>query len=1069
MSELLKKTPSLENLVQAQKRLIKEFDPKKMVYLDSIGQWKKNPETMRDCISNELFYLLWDLEEEKRTIFFQNTFSSFIEDDFWFTTKKIATALFKNPDKNPGDLDENEIDSILLTSYSSHKRQAQRMYPFLIIFEVLVWLLEFDIVQINSELFVPVWDAEAKAQQREYCQRSQSMTGFLNKILEAKETERFFSNTLKSFQTTSPEAIPFISQQVAEEDRLTKTIHRLLKKAENSQEKEEIYSFIVEKIQPPLGIADQTSPALLRPCLRLLTANQIEIESGIQYNASVILSILQDPRSTETLLHALDRLPLNYTKIRENLIYTLGNLKEKKAIKLIIEVLEESDTLITSSPSGEKHISSLIEQKEEAILALGRLGLDALESLPTLIKCAEHPSAKLKTYLSWTLGEIGKAQKENTGGVSADIIITLLQLLKDKNRQIFEESVSSLKKIEMPEFVHALYLYNVGAVSILGLKPSQKGLYELSETLHYLIKTKKQAVIAVNGDSGTGKTYFCRSIIEGFGDVKPEEILYLMRDRKRDQKIFNRIVGLKWLKKYIDPIYYHDYSLSEEDDNPEEFFRQFLRDNSGKKIILLDGCRDEHYFQRVIDLFYFRGELDVIVNFRATFSTRRQNLEERETALESVKTHLSFLEEPAFEDTFFYREGITLIYDLDNSISCRLNSQEAQELFEKRRIESWGNLIRIGDLGKESGIVNTNIERITTQQENFILKKEKPPLIRTKPFTHEERKFKLVLNTDPSQQPNLLGIIEADDLKPEQIRYYTQNQIAGIGQEGSIFVLSFLDKRIFHTQMEKSRGITLLGRDIYLINNKGEIIYVSFERNETYKLKSHHSPVQVIASFSTDKIITGHKDGSIRIWDVTDNTIQVLEGHHQDVLSLTVDYFGCIYSTGEDNSLRRWDGEQGVVDILSDHRERTTQLKRYPKGKILTLIETKNSDGHKKRNISVRILDFKNRLSQVIPLPFEENITNVHVSSDGRIVMALDSRSKNLNKKEGTLAILSPKENACEYHILKGHEIETKNCLMMGPRIITCGVDKGGEWTIHLSGTEYYVKTELSKLSLQPS
>ena len=83
----------------------------------------------------------------------------------------------------------------------------------------------------------------------------------------------------------------------------------------------------------------------------------------------------------------------------------------------------------------------------------------------------------------------------------------------------------------------------MGAVSILGLKPAQRGLNELSETLHYLLRTKKRTVMAVNGDSGTGKTYFCQAIADGFADIRPHEILYLMRDTKRGQKVFNRLLG----------------------------------------------------------------------------------------------------------------------------------------------------------------------------------------------------------------------------------------------------------------------------------------------------------------------------------------------------------------------------------------------------------------------------------------------------------------------------------------------------------------------------------------------
>ena len=156
-------------------------------------------------------------------------------------------------------------------------------------------------------------------------------------------------------------------------------------------------------------------------------------------------------------------------------------------------------------------------------------------------------------------------------------------------------------------------------------------------------------------------------------------------------------MGLRWLRKYIEPDFYQDYPFSEDKDDPKEFLTRFLEKNSDKKLIILDGCRDQSYFQRIIELFHFKGELDVEVNFRATLSTRRLNLEEREVALESVRTHLDFLEEPALEDTLLYQEGVVILYDLDNSISSRLNRQEIKELFQKRRIDSWGDLVKIGD------------------------------------------------------------------------------------------------------------------------------------------------------------------------------------------------------------------------------------------------------------------------------------------------------------------------------------------------------------------------------------
>jgi len=798
---------------------------------------------------------------------------------------------------------------------------------------------------------------------------------------------------------------------------------------------------------------------------------RIEISSGIQYNASVILSILQDPRSTETLLEAMDFFPLYYSKIRENLIYTLGNLKEKRAVKAIARILEGPDQKKFSKGTMKIKIHRMLEQKMEAIWALGKIGIESIQYLSTLVKYGKHPSAKLKTYLAWTLGEIGKAQKEKYGGVSADIIITLLRLLKTKDKQLFEETVSALQKIDVPEFTHSLYLYNIGAVSLLGLKPAQKGLYELSETLHYLINSKGKAIIAVNGDSGTGKTYFCQSILNGFGKIKPNEILYLMRDRSIDQKIFNRILGLKWLKKYIEPVYYQDYPVAEEEDDPEEFFKQFLEENSSKKLIILDGCRDRCYFQRLIDLFYFKGNLDVEVNFRATFSTRRLNLEEREMALESVNTHLSFIEEPALEDTQFYREGIVILYDLDNSIPSRLHSEEIQELFQKRRIDTWGDLIRIGDFREKLKPRKVKSEPLSIRQESLFLNSEALPKAGLKSFSPEERKFRAILNENLTDRPNLLQTIEVDDLKAKQIRFYAQDQIAGIGEEGSVFVLTFLDNHIFYTFLERSSGIALLGRDIYLINDKSELTNISFERNEIVKFEKTDSLPLTIASYPPDKIITGHRDGTVRIWDFLNKDVLILVGHRRPVLSLAVDYYGRIYSGGLDRTLRQWDLEHGMVQVVEKLDRNVSIVKLYPQEKILAISEADDSTSRRKEDYisKMKILDFKNRTSHMPQIPFKKTISSVNVYFDGRIIAGVSSLERKIQQRHGNLIIISPGKEFYEYNILDGHKMSTKDCLTMGPKIITCGTEGNENYTIRLWGTDFYVRMELSKLSIKPS
>ncbi|MFW6123674.1 MAG: hypothetical protein ACOC5G_00470 [Acidobacteriota bacterium] len=603
---------------------IQEFVFKKMVYLDPIGHWKENPENSIHWAVNEMLYQLWKMEEKKRKAVLNKIIEIFLKKTHWPIVLKMRKALMKNSLDSIKNLSTRKTTEGLASEFRSSKR-PQKYHSFLIILHVLSWILRYEALRQNKEYFIPDWDLTEKKKLQKHQNSFLISDKILKNCLSREETQRFnqIFNEIKEF---SPHDIGIIPDLIAEEQKLKNDINELLEQAQQETKKEESYDLIREKIFPPMGVVTETSPALLRPCIQLIKDKSIEVSSGIQYRASVILSILQDPRSTETLLHAIKTFPLYFTNIRKNIIYTLGELKENDAVKPLKKVLDGPDKMIPTHSDRTQKPSLLREQKEEALRSLGKIGLESLNILSSLVKYQHHSSPKIKIYLSWALGQIGKLQKEKRGGVSADILISLLPLLKTKNKQVFEESVNALREIDMPEFLHTLYLYDVGAISILGLKPAQRGLYELSETLHYLIHSQGRAIMAVNGDSGTGKTYFCESILESFGDLEPKEILYLMRDRKKDQKIFNQILGIQWLKKYIDPIYYQDYPHSEKDDHPEEFLTQFLEENSDKKLIIIDGCRDRYYFQRIIDLLYFHEQLNVVVNFRANFPPEERTL-----------------------------------------------------------------------------------------------------------------------------------------------------------------------------------------------------------------------------------------------------------------------------------------------------------------------------------------------------------------------------------------------------------------------------------------------------------
>jgi hypothetical protein len=1037
------KPPRPADVAAGMGEILEDFDPKGVFFLSMDGCWIENPRRPIDCLTHEVLYRIWQRDSAGReslvrrlseALSIRNLWSLGLENsshwDVFQGEKPPASFREKEKPSGKGRLTQASGTAILLTTAVAR----------------LIWV---EAVRVMAEAPLPSWDLRGRKRREAY--------GRVLRLME-NHLEHYFSPAsaaagLSEVRNRIPDLFDGLKELLAQETGLSLDLSDYLAQAEQPEMREGAWGLICEKLQPPQGIVTQTSPALLRPCLRLLSQDP-DPASGISYQASVILSILQDQRSTRTLLHSLHRLPLSATSIRENLCYTLGNLREESAVDLFRLILSGPDQ---AGCEDGKSVNLLIDQKSEALRALGKIGLSSLKAVKELVDCVDHPSDTLKTHLAWSMGEIGAAQKAAFGGVSADILIGLLRLLKIKSRKVFEETTKALTRVDMPDFTHTLYLYNISAVSLLGLKPAQTGLFELSETIHHLIKTKGRAVIAVSGDSGTGKTYFCQSIKDGFGEVSSSEILYLMRDRKRDQKKFNRMLGLRWLKKHIDPIYYSDYPCREEEDDPEEYFRSFLEEHSDKKLIILDGCRDRNYFQRVIDLFYFRGELDAVVNLRAAFSSRRRNLEEREVALVSLRNHLSFLEEPVLEDTLFYIEGRVVLYDLDNSLDCRLERRDIGELFSRARIPGWGNLIQLGEFPSGPWAPPSRSAPLKPDTDTFLPRTESWTTVSSHSFKHREQIFCPQINRDNQKSQNFLLTIDLPSVQPVQLARYAENQVAGRGQAGQVFALTFEDKRLFWTEEKNTETMTLLGRDFFLLGKGGAFSRLSFEKGERALLQNTSSPGKAAAPFLNTKVITGHEDGTLRLWDTKEKTVTIFEGHSDGILSLCSDYSHHIYSSSRDGTLRRWDLREGRCLVVKTpfpaHR-----LLTGPEGSVYATGTEPGSTGA----AFLHVFDFTTDQSRLYSFPWP--ILAFRRTADSRLILALDCSGD--HPAPGTLLLFSPLEKASDAALLAGHSRGTRDCLASGPRILTCGRDEDGEFSLKIWGGRDFVRSEREKMKL---
>ncbi|MCJ7679918.1 MAG: hypothetical protein MUP70_04250, partial [Candidatus Aminicenantes bacterium] len=292
--------PTAEDFFQSFNHILEEYDPYSVRYLNPQGIWNKNPESLQDLAVHELLHHFRLMGAETRLEVTDFLFHLFTEGDNWLIVKWFALKLTQQ-DEGLHSWPEEELDIALRQSYSSVCFSGQR-YPFVVLLHVLAWFLTREAQKIVSEMPASPWDRNAHQLKTLFKTRLNDSERLINNDKASVELEQMFSQ-IKNRQPLFGVILP---ERLAECGRVTECIEGLLKKCRTDGCAEEVYPLICEHLTPPMGIVTNTSPALLHPCLRLLVDRNVAIESGIPYQASVILSVLSDPRSTERLLQAFD-------------------------------------------------------------------------------------------------------------------------------------------------------------------------------------------------------------------------------------------------------------------------------------------------------------------------------------------------------------------------------------------------------------------------------------------------------------------------------------------------------------------------------------------------------------------------------------------------------------------------------------------------------------------------------------------------------------------------------------------------------------------------------------------
>lgn len=1018
-----------ESLVQ----VLDTYEPWEVVYRSPQGAWIGPPRTLQERIANELWHRLYQAHLDARG------------------PEQILQLL------------------TLLSAQPQNWEKTHRLYEHLVggsdsfapvqaIVEVCVRLLELAVLERLATRYVPPWDVRGQQACAAFRQRHrEALDALLTACAQAPANGWLASISKRLASEEFPLTAEVVRVLVHEEESRQRLADLLAPAAPSAARPQEPWTFFGEQLGPSIGMGLGPPQSLLRPCLELLELARIPLSSGLQFEAVNIISRLRDSRCAGALRRLLARTPPGLTNLRCAALFALGNLRDPQACQLYMDILRGPECVtVQHKGTGESYEQPLHREKTEAIWALGKLGTEASPALPLLSSFAEYAERELRVALAWSLGQIGSAQKEKQGGIDAEVVIALLRLLASREPHVVEETALALRSLELPDFLHTLYLHDFAAMPILALKPCSTGLYELSETLFHLMALKQPVVMAVTGDSGTGKTYFCQAIAQGFAHLRANDILYLMRDKPAN-RIFNRILGLAWLRTHVDPQYYQDDSIAPEEDDPERYFDEFMAQHAGKKLIILDGWRDQAYFHRVIERFYERGFLDVIVSFRTTYSTRRLNLEEREANLESVSSHLCLVEDPPIEGTRFYREGEVLIYNLDNSIPSRLTMPEIRQVFAARKVRAWGEQIGIGPfIERRSPLRRESFKaRVHTEHVEIVPK----PWQGTPPdtFSPEESTFVRLLNPDVATEPYLLETLDTRDLEITRIAFYTHGQVAFGAADGRVGIMVGFNDRLFVHRAHRSKveALGLLGAQLCSVDQEGHVHLSNFEKSIHRQLPNCESPAWLVAALPPRRLVTGHRDGRLAVWDLDAALTAELPGFGARLLAVAADRRGRVYAASDDGSVRVWDLVRGELRTLGNLPGVPQQIAPYPDGRLAValLCEPTKED----TEIATALVDHDSGDGELLRVG-KGKAACLTTYPDGRLFIGTLPVGH-----EGTLVVVDPRPGFSSVTWISGHAAGTTCCLTMGPRIITCGQESDGERSVKIWGTASYVQQERTR------
>jgi WD40 repeat protein len=241
---------------------------------------------------------------------------------------------------------------------------------------------------------------------------------------------------------------------------------------------------------------------------------------------------------------------------------------------------------------------------------------------------------------------------------------------------------------------------------------------------------------------------------------------------------------------------------------------------------------------------------------------------------------------------------------------------------------------------------------------------------------------------------------------------------------------------------------------------------VSFEKKTMIELGPFDSPATAIGSNSEGRLVTGHDDGILRVWDPEGGLVTVLPLHEGPVESVAVDRRGQIYSGGRDGRIRILDRDLTLLRTVTLPGASAAALAPCAGGLLAFSAAHESLSGAGPQAAEMLLLDPEGGGCTALSIPEAGGLTAISAYFDGRLMVAFASGGD--GGPQGGIAVLNPADQIPSYVILGGHAAEARDCITMGPRIISCGSENAAEHTLKIWGTEAYVASEHARARLMP-